>query len=137
MYDLFLIVNDIDFANYADNNTPFVFDNNPIEVLKCLEDVSDKCFELFSNNQMIANPGKCHFLTSPMTPISINIKGYVINNSLYEKLLGVTIDSKLSFNAHLDKTLKKARQKVHVLARIAPYMSILKRKLISGVSRRF
>ena len=51
-------------------------------------------------------------------------------NSLCEKLLSVTIDSKLSFNAHLDKILTKARQKVQVLARIAPYMSIPKRKLI-------
>ena len=127
MCDLFLIVNDIGFANY---NTPFVFGNNPIEVLKCLEDASDKLFEWFSNNQMKANPGKCHLLTSSMTPTSINIKGYVINSSLCEKLLGVTIDSKLSFNAHLDKILSKARQIVHVLARIAPYMSIPKRILI-------
>ena len=47
MCDLILIVNDIDFANYADDNTPFVFGNNPIEVLKCLEDASDKLFEWF------------------------------------------------------------------------------------------
>ena len=130
MCDLFFIVNSIDFANYTDDNTPFVFGNNPIEVLKCLEDESDTLFEWFSNNQMKANPGKCHLLTSSMTPTSINIKGYVINNKLCEKLLGVTIDSKLSFNAHLDKILTKARQKVNVLARIAPYMNIPKRKLI-------
>ena len=103
MCDLLLTVNDIDLANHADDNTSFVFGNNPIEVLKCLEDASDKLFEWFSNNQMKANPDKCHLLTSSMTPTSINIKGYVINNSLCEKLLGVTIDSKLSFNAHLDK----------------------------------
>ena len=78
--DLFLIVNDIDFANYAEDNTPFVFGNNPIEVLKCLEDASAKLFEWFSNNQMKANPDKCHLLTSSMTPTSINIKGDVINN---------------------------------------------------------
>ena len=130
MCDLFLIVNDTDFANYADDNTPFIFGNDPIEVLKCHEDASDKLFEWFSNNQMKVNPDKCHLLTSSVTPTSINITGYVINNSLCEKLLGVTIDSKLSFNAHLDKILTKAKQKVHVLARIAPYMSIPKRKLI-------
>ena len=130
MCDLFLIVNDIDFTNYADDNTPFVFGNNLIEVLQCLEDATDKLFVWFSNNQMKVNTDKCHLLTSSMTPTTINIKGYVINNSLCEKLLGVTIDSKLSFNAHLDKILTKARQKVHVLARIDPYMSIPKRKLI-------
>ena len=42
----------------------------------------------------------------------------------------MTIDNKLNFNNHLQKILKKANQKVHVLARITPYMSIPKRKLL-------
>ena len=32
MCDLFLIVNDVDFANYADDNTPFASGNTPVEV---------------------------------------------------------------------------------------------------------
>ena len=91
---------------------------------------SIKRFEWFSNSQMKANPDKCHLLTSSMTPASINIKGHIINNSTFEKLLGVTFDCKLNFNVHYDNVLAKARQKVHVLARIAPYMNISKRKLI-------
>ena len=59
-------------------------------------------FEWFSNNQMKANPDKCHLLTCSMTPFSINIKGHIINNSKFEKLLGVTFDCKLNFNVHLD-----------------------------------
>ena len=102
MCDLFLIVNDEDFANYADDNTPFASGNTPVEVLECLDNASIKLFEWFSNNQMKANPDKCHLLTSSMTPTSINIKGHIA----------------------------KARQKVHVLARIAWYMHISKRKLI-------
>ena len=81
---------------------------------------------------MEANPDKCHLLTSSMTPTSINIKGHIINNSKFEKLFGVTFDCKLNFNVHLDNVLAKARQKVHVLARIAPYMNISKRKLIKN-----
>ena len=65
-----------------------------------------------------------------MTPTFINIKGHIINNGKFEKLLGVTFDCKLKFNVHLDNVLAKARQKVHVLARIAPCMNISKRKLI-------
>ena len=130
MCDLFLIVNDVDFANYADDNTPFASDNTPVEVLECLDNASVKLFEWFSNNQTKANPDKCHLLTSSMTPTSINIKGHIINNSKFEKLLGVTFDCKLNFNVHLDNVIGKARQKVHVLARIAPYMNISKKKLI-------
>ena len=83
-----------------------------------------------NGSQMKANPNKCHLLTSSMTPASINIKGHMINNSTFEKLLGVTFGCKLNFNVHLDNVLAKASQKVHVLARIAPYMNISKRKLI-------
>ena len=81
---------------------------------------------------MKANPDKCHLLTSSMTPTSINIKGqgHIINNSKSKKLLGVTFDCKLNFNVHLDSVVAKARQKVHLLARIAPYMNISKRKLV-------
>ena len=120
MCDLFLIVNDVDFANYADDNTPFASGNTPVEVLECLDNASVKLFEWFSNNQVKSNPDKCHLLTSSMTPTSINIKGHIINNSKFEKLLGVTFDCKLNFNVHLDNVLAKSRQKVHVLARIAP-----------------
>ena len=132
MCDLFLIANDVDFANYADDNNPFASGNTPVEVLECLDNASVKLFERFSNNKMKANRDKCHLLTSSMTPTSINIKGHIINNSKFEKLLGVTFDCKLNFNVHLDHVLAKAGQKVHVLARIAPYMNISKRKLITN-----
>ena len=36
MCDLFLICNDIDFVNYADDNTPFVSGNTPKEVKESL-----------------------------------------------------------------------------------------------------
>ena len=78
MCDLFLIVNNVDFANYADDNTPFASGNTPVEVLECLDNASVKLFEWFSNNQMKTNSDKCHLLTSSMTPTSMNIKGHII-----------------------------------------------------------
>ena len=41
-----------------------------------------------------------------------------------EKLLAITVDANLNFNCHLRNTLKEGSKKVHVLARITPYMSI-------------
>ena len=58
MCNLFLLFNDIDFANYADGNTPFVSDNTPTKDVESLRDVSIKRFEWFSNKQMNANPDK-------------------------------------------------------------------------------
>ena len=61
---------------------------------------------------------------------SIKVKYYIIKNSDYEKLLGVTVDAYLNFTCHLENVLKKASKKVHVLVRITPGMSIPKRKLL-------
>ena len=79
---------------------------------------------------MKANPDKCDLLTIVTTSIVIKIKDNETMNSESEKLLGVTIDNKLNFNNHSQKLLKKAYQKVHVLARIKPDMNIPKRKLL-------
>ena len=129
MCDLFLIVNDVDFANYANDNTPFASANTPVEVLECLDNASIKLFEWFSNNQMKANPDKCHLLTSSMTPASINVKGHIIKNSTFEKLLGVTSDCKLNFNVHLDNVLANARQKVHVLSKDCSLYEYFEKKI--------
>ena len=130
MFDIFFTVNEIDFSSYADDNTPFVSGDRIEDVLDSLENASLKLFDWFSNNQMKANRDKCHLLTSSTDSIAIKIKDNEILNSESEKLLGVTIDNKLNFNNHLQKILKKTNQKVHVLARITPYMSIPKRKLL-------
>ena len=79
---------------------------------------------------MKANHDKCHLRMSTFTPFSIKVKDYIIKNSDYEKLLGVKVDANLNFNCHLENTLKKVSKKVHMLARITPYMSIPKRKLL-------
>ena len=119
-----------DIANYADDNTPFVSGDAPLNVITSLENGAEKLFEWFANNHMKANHDKCHLLMSTLTPISITVKDYIIENSDNEKLLGVTVDANLNFNCHLENILKKASKNVHVLARITPYMSITKRKLL-------
>ena len=124
------MIDDINIANYADNNTPFVSGGTPLSVITSLENAAVKLFKWFVNNHMKANQNKCYLLMSIFTPISIRVKDYIIKNSDNEKLLGVTVDANLNFNCHLENILKKASKKVHVLARITPYMSIPKRKLL-------
>ena len=130
MYDLFFTVNETDFASYADDNTPFLSGDRLDDVLDSLENASLKLSDWFSDKQMKANPDKSHLLTSATAPIAIKMKHNEILNSESEKLLCVTTDNKPNFNNHFQKILKKAIQKVHVLARITPYMSIPKRKLL-------
>ena len=51
---------------------------------------------------------------SAATSSTLKIKDNKTLNSGSEKLLGLTIDSKHSFNNYLDKIIKKDNQKVHV-----------------------
>ena len=67
------MVNETDFASYADDNTPFV-SGDSLDVLDSLEKASSKLSDWFSNNQMKADPDKCHLLTSATTSTAINIK---------------------------------------------------------------
>ena len=94
MCDLFFIVNKIDFASHADDNTPFVSGNRLDDILDSLEITSLKLFDWFSNNQKKENPDNFHLLTSATASMIIKIKDNEILNSESEKLLGVTIANK-------------------------------------------
>ena len=82
-----------------------------IHLITSLENVAKKLFEWFTNNHMKANHDKCHQLVSTFTPISIKVKDYMIKNSDYEKLLGITVDANLNFNCHSENKPKKASKK--------------------------
>ena len=62
--------------------------------------------------------------------MALNIGALQISESEFEKLLGVTIDSKLNVNLHVIQLCVKASQKVHALARVSNYMDTEKIKLI-------
>ena len=53
-----------------------------------------------------------------------------INNSKCEKLLGIKIDCKLSFDNHIENMSKKANAKLNALTRIAQYMNTEIKRLI-------
>ena len=48
----------------------------------------------------------------------------------FQKLLGVKINSKLSFYKHIKTICKKASNKLIALARVTPYMAIEKKKVL-------
>ena len=77
---------------------------------------------------MKANLDKCHFITSESKDLVINAENNQITNSKCEKLLGIKIDHKLTFNAHIDEICKKTGQKMNSLSRVIPYMNITKRR---------
>ena len=54
--------------------------------------------------------------------MSLEINGISIRTTEEVKLLGITIDSKLQFQSHVDAICKAANQKVKALLRIAGYL---------------
>ena len=62
--DLFFIMNDIEFASYADDNTPFFVGDDLNDVILKLQNASKIFFKWFNDNQRKANPDKCHFICS-------------------------------------------------------------------------
>ena len=79
---------------------------------------------------MQGNTDKCHVLISTSQKLHVNIGTPQIENSKYEKLLGVYIDSKLSFEKDLNIICSKARAKINSFGRVAPFMNIEKRRTI-------
>ena len=128
--DLFFIVKDIDIAIYADDNTSFIVEDNIENVIASLEEATNALFDWFANNRLKSNPDKCHALVSTNKHLNMKVCDYTIGNSQCEKLLGVKIDVNLNFNKHISDLCKKASRKIFALARIAPFMSIEKRKIV-------
>ena len=60
----------------------------------------------------------------------VNIGTAQIENTQNEKLLGITINSKLSFDRHIQQIGSRASAKLKTLARIARFMNITKRKIL-------
>ena len=76
---------------------------------------------------MKANADKCHLLVTRDTVVPAKIEEFDVKNSRGEKLLGVKIDTKLSFENYVSSLCKKASQKLHALARIVNFMDLAKR----------
>jgi len=127
--DMFLFI-DIDIASYADDNTPYVVDETITKVIDTLATSCNKMIEWFKYNKMKVNPDKFHLLLNSTLDSEIFINSVPIKNSNSEVLLGIEIDSKLSFDLHITNLCKKANQKLSALTRLSSFMTFDQRKLI-------
>ena len=130
MCDMLLRLKGTYFTGYADDNTPFAVRDNITDVIKALEEIGESLVNWFSNNEMKLNTDKCHLLLNSQEHNTLKIGDLHINNSLSEKLLGITFDYKLKFNKHIQDICQKASQKINALARLAPYMGTTEKRLL-------
>ena len=129
MCDLFLFMSESNVANYADDTILYAREKKLYDVQRKLESESLILFEWFHDNYHKANSGKSHVMltTDNNNKLEINVKGSPISNEKTVKLLGVTVDNKLSFEPHFNLVCKRVSQKLHALARVSKFIS--KKKL--------
>ena len=128
--DFFLFLM-LEIVNYADDNSPFSCNTTIPNVITDLQNEGTIILNWLKNNGLKANPDKFHLLLSdPNETYSVNVENYNIQNSKCEKLLGIKIDNKLTFDEHVATICSKASQKLHALARIGNYMTLIQRKTI-------
>ena len=123
--DLLLFIQDSDICNYADDTTIYTCNKNLDNIVHKLENDCTIALKWFADNFMKLNADKCHLLVLGQRcddPVTVRIGSANVVNSYEEKLLGVQIDSKLSFENHVSKLCQKASNKLYALARISPYM---------------
>ena len=85
LYDLFFEDYSSEFANFADDITPYECESTLNEVINDLETTAEKMFKWFHFNNLKANASDCHLFLSLQQPVPVNIKGSVIESSNCEK----------------------------------------------------
>ena len=79
----------------------------------------------FEGNCMVLNADKCHFISlgKDTENETFIFNNFIFNNSNEEKILGITIDNKLTFKGHIKILCRKAAQKMGALSRLLNHQS--------------
>ena len=129
--DIFYFINEEELTNYADDNTPYVVAKTLKDVIELLDKNVLLLSRWLKDNYFVINANKCHLLVPKHSKdVAIKIGGEIVKCEAKVILLGITIDTNLDFDDHVASFCKKASQKLHALARIAPFMETNKLRII-------
>ena len=125
---MFHDINNCNIECYADDNTPYAGSSNLDALINKLQESTNSLFQWFRNKHMKANADKCHLLVTGNYEVSANNDKLEIESIKKEKLLSISVDTRLSFEHHITSLCKKSIQKLHVLARIVHDIYFEKRR---------
>ena len=132
--DIFFFIIETELCNFADDNTLYACDNDIKKILEKLTRDTNRILEWFSHNSMIANPAKFQlmFLGKNLNydELFLITQKDILLPSTEVKLLGITLDNKLSFKTHIESMCAKAVNRTNAFRRIRNYVSLNKAKLI-------
>ena len=126
--DLILLIQDMcDTYNYADDNSIGCGGSSENEFINKLNFVSSIMLKWFKSNYLQANPEKFQFIIygnicdSYVLSVGDNVS---LKSETSVKLLGVTIDSKLSFSQHINDLCNKAGRQINALSRLSKILNL-------------
>ena len=129
--DLFYIIKN-DVCNYADDNTLYTCDTSLDTPMNKLESATKNALDWFRSNGMKLNSSECKLLVCGHEFESMICK--IENAQLIEthivKLLGIQIDTELTFNSQIKTLCKKASQKLNALSRLCALLPSHRRKML-------
>ena len=134
----FCLSRNVNYVTISDDNTIYKSGKDMRRIKNDLEIDFMILHKWFHENHMVINPGKCHYIVigddDPSHKIILNNNEIASSNE--ENLLGILLDSKLSFYSHITSLCKKAGQKLSALARINHYLTPdHKRLLLNSVAK--
>ena len=130
LIDMFYEYEDSEIENYSDDTAPYTCASNINTVISELQITASKLFTWFENSHINANPEKSHLFLSSKTPKKAYFDGALVESSSTEKLLGIQIDSDLTFDEHIFSICNKVDKKINTLKRLVNYMSFDKRRIV-------
>ena len=134
MNDMFLFMKNCNFYNYADDN--FVSRSSP-DVNVILSNLKNDCqisLKWFDDNGMKANPSKFKFMIISLEyiePQELMISEDVCLQSQTDiKVLGVTIDHRLTFNEHISVCTLTAARQLNALFLVSRYLDTKSKSIL-------
>ena len=105
-----------DGADYVDDNSAYSVGNRIHNIISDLEQASDFLQKQFIDTYLKVNPNKYHVLLRETSETQLIVTNVTIASRSCEKLFGIKIDQKLSFERYIESPCKKVSQKLNVLA---------------------
>ena len=126
--DLFYFLEDLDIASYADGTAIYTVKENKESVTNTLEASSLPLFTWFNNTFMKTDSDESHLLLSCNEPSKALINGSSVESNAKEILVGITTDTVLKFDGHVNNLYKKVCQNFNALAGNAPFINVDKKE---------
>ena len=124
--DLCLINLDSEICNFADDDTLYPCGHDQQEIVINLENDLSKILEWLKSNGMVANPknipANVPWLAREKR-LRLSIEENRVPTADHVELLGVEIDSKLTFNKHIETLCSKVNKKACAFDRLNNYIS--------------